>query len=129
MSDVKVKLFKATWCGHCNSFKPEWEKLQKEAGEMGVKCVAFDADADKNEVAKENIEGFPTIKIEVDGSSTEYNGARSADAILNEVMKLKGKGSGRPMLRGGGAGTENFYQQYRKYKAKYLRLKHQTGRV
>ena len=29
-NDVKVILYYAEWCGHCQRFKPEWAKLKEE---------------------------------------------------------------------------------------------------
>ena len=117
MSKTVVTLYKAKWCGHCNDFMPEWQQLEKIASENGIQTVLYDVDENKTEVEEAQVGGFPTIKI--DGE--EYNGKRSVDAILTAVKKLKG-GSGRPMLRGGG---DEFYEKYRKYKTKYLRLKEQ----
>lgn len=129
MADVKVKLFKATWCGHCNAFKPEWDRLQKQCQELGYKAEAIDADESKDEIEKEGIRGFPTIKIYINGDGKEYEGQRSAESILSTIAKLKGEGS-RPNIRlsGGGynSGDGNYYEKYRKYKAKYLRMCNKT---
>ena len=43
MSSVKVELYYANWCGHCNRFKPEWEKVKKEISEKyGGSCSEYE---------------------------------------------------------------------------------------
>jgi protein disulfide-isomerase A4 len=101
MSKATVKLYKATWCGHCNDFLPEWEKLCDVSKEAGIETVKYDADADKEVVEKANIKGFPSIMLSVNGVDQEYNGKRNADDILTAIKNLKSSGS-RPTLRGGG---------------------------
>ena len=59
-------LFYADWCGHCQVFKPDFEKFSKKA----VFIDTFLVNADSNKELLENIEksnspfkisGFPTI--------------------------------------------------------------------
>jgi thiol-disulfide isomerase/thioredoxin len=119
MSEIEVKFFEAKWCGHCKSFKPQRELLQKELANNGIESQTYDADEDRNVINNEKINGFPTIKIYVNGVGEEYEGPRTKDAIFEAVMakrQLK-----MPSLKGGA--SDNFYSQYRKYKSKYLKLK------
>lgn len=81
--NTTVKLFKAEWCGHCQSFKNTWENLQKE-GLENVNFVTYDANTHKEEIKQHNINGYPTIMI----NNSEYNGKRDLHNIKKAIMKL-----------------------------------------
>ncbi len=122
MSDIKIELFKAKWCGHCNNFKPEWEKLKSQIGGY-VTLKEYDADdeSDKQYMARQNIEGFPTILITGGGQiNKNYDEERTADAIIRYLKNNCNFNSNPSTMYGGG---DMYYQKYRKYKQKYLNLK------
>jgi protein disulfide-isomerase A6 len=84
---VMVEFF-APWCGHCKSLAPEWDKAATTL--KGVaKVVAVDATQAQSLAQKYQIQGFPTIKVfgANKRSPTDYQGARSSDAIITETMK------------------------------------------
>ncbi len=85
---VMVKFF-APWCGHCKSFAPEYEKAAKKAKEDGKPYVIAELDATihKKAAEKEGIQGFPTVKLYLNGKSMDYNGDRTAEAVLNFIDK------------------------------------------
>jgi protein disulfide-isomerase-like protein len=72
--------FYQSWCGHCKSMKPDWDKLANEASDS-----VFIADVNCGEqeelCEKEGVGGYPTIKYYVDGKEHEFNGGRSFDAL------------------------------------------------
>jgi thiol-disulfide isomerase/thioredoxin len=101
--DIDVKLYHATWCGHCKVFKPEWEAFESSINNKKIKHrnVGFSADAiESSNVTKNDtvngqpIEGYPTIKITVSkgGHSEEINymGKRTA-AELTDFMNVLAK--------------------------------------
>ena len=92
--EVIVVLFYAPWCGHCKTFKPEFEKAMSELdgvkatkSKIEGKTVRFakiDCDQEENKplAEKYNIKGYPTVKILSDnGAAIEYDGDRSADGM------------------------------------------------
>jgi len=133
-NDITVKLFYADWCGHCHSFKPEWNKLKKMAGKIKTE----EYEAGNNEIMEaNNINGYPTIKIFKRGNSEEYRGERTADAILSYINSQRGGGDGNGSCNdpdanqcGGGkykktprmSENEYYKMKYLKYKAKYMHL-------
>lgn len=86
-----VKFF-APWCGHCKEFAPEYEKVAKKAKELGKPYILADLDATvhKKAATKENIEGFPTVKLYVNGKAIDYNGERTKDEVLAFLDKKTG---------------------------------------
>lgn len=81
-----IKLFWVDWCGHCNKFKPVWNKLKKENTE-DVNYVDVNCEKEKELSHKEGIQGFPTIRL-YDGDGhllEELEGSRDEDNIKNLI--------------------------------------------
>jgi protein disulfide-isomerase A6 len=99
--------FYAPWCGHCKNLAPEWAKAAKALKGI-VNVGAVDMDAHQSLGAPYNIQGFPTIKIfsSNKNSPSDYNGGRTAQAIVDEAMsQLKSLVNAR--LSGGRGGSSN----------------------
>jgi hypothetical protein len=95
---ANIILYHATWCGHCKTFMPEWEKLTSKI--KNNKHITFNSYDSEQEEAKNatinggSLKGFPTIKITIDdnGKKTEidYMGKRRADEIIDFIsQKIK----------------------------------------
>tara|TARA_E500000178_G_scaffold355304_1_gene427456 strand:- start:27 stop:473 length:447 start_codon:yes stop_codon:yes gene_type:complete len=83
--EMKIVLYFAPWCPHCSSFIKEWEKLgdsQKVNGKT-VKVEKVDCDANPDVPQKEDIEGFPTVKLHANNTVEEYTGSRTASGVSN----------------------------------------------
>jgi protein disulfide-isomerase A6 len=74
--------FYAPWCGHCQRLAPEYEKAAKALKGIG-RIAAVNMDAEKVNV---QVKGFPTIKLYVDGKSSDYNGERTAKGIIDFML-------------------------------------------
>ncbi len=83
---TKVILFKADWCGHCKSFKPIWDAVTKQYDNL--EFAVYDADNNKDILKKYHIEGFPTVMVEKEGKTFEYNDERSPDAFNHFLKEL-----------------------------------------
>eukprot|EP00111_Clytia_hemisphaerica_P000059 TCONS_00000140-protein len=102
--------FYAPWCGHCKSLAPEWKKAAKAL--KGVVSVgAVDMDVHGSVGGPYNVRGFPTIKVfgANKNSPQDYNGARTAQALVDEALKavqrsVKDKLNGRGGSSRGGSG-------------------------
>lgn len=152
-SKLRVKLYFADWCGHCKHFKPEWQKLLEEKknkiSELQTKynCdIKFKAYKDGEHTAKiekANIQGYPTIRVKFNKNEVDYTNRRTADNIMEFVDAMLKKSNNMPNTKHDtvevanspeninvmnimgsqmGGGNE-YYEKYRKYKAKYVHLK------
>ena len=71
-------LFYATWCGHCQAMKPEWNKLINN-NDTSVKLAQVESEyIDKN---RDEVHGYPTLKLFTNGKVTEYNSGRDLDSF------------------------------------------------
>lgn len=91
---TSVVEFYAPWCGHCQNLKPAYEKAAKNLdGLAKVAAVNCDEDENKQLCGMMGVKGFPTLKIVRPGKKKgskpvveDYNGERSAKAIVNAVV-------------------------------------------
>lgn len=120
MSQVEVSLYYADWCGHCQRFKPEWNKLKPLIKEKyGGSCKEYEQKTDPEIMKTKDIKGFPTIVVRIGDREMEYEGKRDMDQILNFIdRQLNGCGQ-----TGGGMSNSYYKLKYLKYKAKYMKLK------
>ena len=85
-------LFFADWCGHCQNFKPEYEKFADIAQFMHVYAINSENESNlmsRLEKTKLSIEGFPSLWIFKDGEPIEeYKGARTWQALLKKAKHL-----------------------------------------
>jgi thiol-disulfide isomerase/thioredoxin len=90
VEDKSIIIFKAEWCGHCKTAKPEFDKLVgaspitlKDGSKATVKVL--DADKHKDEITPYKIRGFPTILVANGGTTTEYPGPRTSDEVIKFI--------------------------------------------
>jgi len=86
---MRIIFYSMNSCPHCKKFQPEWEKLVARVADEGVVTQKFTVDDDREEVEKAKVDGFPTIRIHVNGKEIEYEGERTADAIWAFAKNLK----------------------------------------
>jgi len=90
LSENKLILveFYAPWCGHCKKLAPEFAQAATEL--KGIAPIAkVDADDDNNRPLAQRfgVRGFPTLKLFRDGKAIDYEGDRSAGAIVSYMKK------------------------------------------
>ena len=103
MSNTKVTLYHADWCGHCKNFMPTWNALKKIFDQNNVKYDEYESDKNIEEIKNANVNGFPTIRISKNNKEYDYNGSRSPDDLLNEIL---------PNLQKGGSKTKRIMINY-----------------
>lgn len=79
--------FYAPWCGHCRELAPKWSKAAASLHGV-VKVAAVNCDEQKQLCAKHGVQGYPSIKASVNGRFVDYNGARSASALVDWAIGL-----------------------------------------
>lgn len=79
---VFVKFY-APWCGHCKSMAPAYSKLAErmKSDEDGIPIAKVDATVEKELAGKFQIQGFPSLKMFLNGEPIDYNGERTEEAI------------------------------------------------
>ena len=76
-------MFGVDWCPHCVSTKPEFEKLgsTKTIGEKTVTMRYVNPEKDKQAAEGYDIQGYPTLILEMGGQKKKYSGSRTAQAM------------------------------------------------
>ena len=80
-------LFYTNWCGYCQMFKPHYNKLKK-IYKGSVKILDIDCDKNKRIVNKHNIEGYPTVRLYLNGINDhknfkDFNKERSIKGLIS----------------------------------------------
>jgi len=98
---VRGTLFYATWCGHCKTFKPQWNILKEEVKQHGGKHgninIIVDEYEDSNlppegaKIQGKDIRGYPTVKLSVSSGGNsieyEYDGKRTAKDLYHHITE------------------------------------------
>lgn len=96
--NINAILYYANWCGHCQRFKPEWERFTEKvnnefAGNVTVKSIEdSEISGGLPVVDGHQIRGYPTVVFDVKSDNNskqfEYNGKRNADALMEFTKSL-----------------------------------------
>ncbi len=101
---TKVTLYYANWCGHCKNFKLTWNSLKPYFQKYNIEFKEYEDSENRKIMEENNINSFPTIIIEKNKYKYEYNGDRTVDGLINELI---------PNIQLGGR------KKIKKYKIKY----------
>ena len=82
-----IYLFKASWCGHCKSFRENWNALANKY-EDKINFVLYDSDKNKKEMKEWRVQGFPTLIMRKGDKATEYNGDRDINSLINFIDNM-----------------------------------------
>lgn len=94
---IKITLYHATWCGHCVSFMPTWNEMMNDKKMCkNIKFVSYESSMlntlpeSERTIKGEEISGYPTIRITINGEDYYYEGSRTKNDILQFILnKLK----------------------------------------
>lgn len=83
--------FLAPWCGHCKSFKPEWEKTKKHLKLKRKKMkghIITASDTTMKHLPIKQPNGFPTMSLYKSGKHVEdYTGGRNMKEVVAFIEK------------------------------------------
>ncbi|KAF9434473.1 protein disulfide-isomerase precursor [Entomortierella beljakovae] len=79
--------FFAPWCGHCKALAPEYEIAATQLKDAKIPIAKVDCTVEADLCQEHGVQGYPTLKVFRDGDSSDYNGARKADAIVSYMKK------------------------------------------
>lgn len=86
-------LIHADWCGHCQTFKPIYAKLDSILNGNGTSFPLFmieDKNITKNVAVALNFRGYPTLKfVDQHGAMIQdYQGSRDVQSLLDTICKV-----------------------------------------
>jgi hypothetical protein len=106
VKSVKLTLYFADWCGHCVSFKPEWEKIKKNMSKIkdnhkkvNIKIEEYEHEKlsklGGGKINGVDIDGYPTVKIKLSNGKEEkeynfdnYGKERNAEYMTNFIVNI-----------------------------------------
>lgn len=80
----KITLYYANWCGHCKQFEPTWDEFINISKTKYPNLTTEKIECSKNEKCS-NISAFPTVILETDGITKQFNGSRTVQGLSDFV--------------------------------------------
>ena len=84
----KLVLYHASWCGHCKTFMPEWDKFAKHAQQhlKHIDVIKIQCDSNKDTCKLNFIKGFPTVALhKKNGEIVVFQDDRTMEKLLKFV--------------------------------------------
>ena len=82
-----IYFFYTSWCPHCKTAKPEWQKFKEHIDAKGhssgvkVNFIEVDCEKDHDTADKFNVTGYPTIKMLYKNKIIEYDAKPQQDNL------------------------------------------------
>ena len=86
---AEIIYFAMKTCGHCKKFDPEWKKFVEKTKSDGLPVTPVKINADttqsgeKAKLKAHKVKGFPTVILVTGNEGIPYDGARTADGLVN----------------------------------------------
>lgn len=113
-------------CGHCVAAKPEVEKAATALKGI-AKVGAVDMTQYQSLGQPYGVQGFPTFKIFSGGKPSDFNGQRTASAMVDAVLNAV-KSQAKARLSGGSSSTNNNAKQQQQQQQQQQKQQHQSGK-
>ncbi len=83
-------MFYAPWCGHCHKLLPIWDELAMTVkGKLNIAKV--DCTQNGKTCKKNFVQGYPTLKLFLDGVSNDYDGDRQLYPLRDFALSYSTK--------------------------------------
>ncbi|SCU95097.1 LAMI_0F00958g1_1 [Lachancea mirantina] len=82
--------FYAPWCGHCKTLAPHYVEAAAALESKNISLAQIDCTVEHDLCMEQGIRGYPTLKVFKSNqfeSPAEYQGGRTADAIISYMVK------------------------------------------
>lgn len=86
-NSADMYFFYTTWCPHCKTARPEWDRFKENINANGhssgvkINFIEVDCEQDTSTAEKFNVAGYPTIKINYNDNSVEYDAKPEQDTL------------------------------------------------
>jgi thiol-disulfide isomerase/thioredoxin len=86
-NEARLTMFYTEWCGFSQKAMPEWEKLQQKIGDSyfgktHLNMVKVDAEKDQKTATLYGINAYPTVVLETEEGSYDFDKRVTADNLL-----------------------------------------------
>ncbi len=87
-NEARLTMFYTEWCGFSQKAMPEWAKLEQKLGGDGyfgkthLNMVKVDAEKDQKTASLYGINAYPTVVLETQEGSFDYDKRVTADGLL-----------------------------------------------
>jgi thiol-disulfide isomerase/thioredoxin len=87
-NEARLTMFYTEWCGFSQKAMPEWAKLEQKLGGDGyfgkthLNMVKVDAEKDQKTASLYGINAYPTVVLETEDGSFDYDKRVTADGLL-----------------------------------------------
>lgn len=94
--EADLYFFYTSWCPHCKTAKPVWQKFKEHIEAKGhasgvkVNFIEVDCEKDHDTADKFNVSGYPTIKLLYNNKVIEYDAKPDQENLqqfLDESLK------------------------------------------
>jgi len=87
---VTIYFFETSWCPHCKSVKPIWERFKNKYNGTIVNghtiyCQEVDCENNETLANKFDIQGYPTIKLQKGEEIVEYDAKPNMDTLTQFI--------------------------------------------
>ena len=72
-------------CGHCTAFKSAWEQIK---GLITMPAKDINCEDNPDNCIAYGVEGYPTIMVEKNGRTTEFNDKRSVENVVKFIESV-----------------------------------------
>lgn len=83
-ADKTLLLYFQPWCGYCKNFMPVWDQLKQYRSTYNLDMQAINCEEHPMLCERDNITGYPTLRLVSGNKIIEYQGDRS----LNDLLKF-----------------------------------------
>lgn len=82
-------LYYTEWCGFSRQFLPVWDDLEKDIKntDINIDLIKIDCEKNKDKCINNNIRGYPTVVLEVNGKKIEYKSMRNVESIKKFIIE------------------------------------------